>query len=97
MTKQGKARYEKGSSSFTPRKSSDISQSAKDAKHIDGNSNANRFAQNTGYKDAHDFKNQVLKDANAKDKNVAQYDIYHNAKTGETFLKHKVTGIFIAE
>ena len=75
----------------------DSNKSAKDAKRIDGNSNANKFAQQKGYNDAHDFKDQVLKNANAKDKIVAHYDIYHNAKTGETFLKHKATGIYIPE
>ncbi len=96
LTEQGQALLAQGDSSTTLHKS-DNSQSAKDSTPIDGNDNANKFAQEKGYDDAHAFKKQVLKDAKAKDQNVAHYDIYNNAKTGQTFLKHKSTGIYIPE
>ena len=72
-------------------------QSAKDAKKIDGNKRANDFSQDKGYKDAHDMKKSILKNANARDQNVSHYDIYNNKKTGEIFLKHKNSGLFIPE
>ena len=75
----------------------DNNQSAKDAKKIDGNKEANKFAQDKGYNDAHDLKKNVLKNAKAKDQNVAHYDIYNNSKTGEVFLRHKKTNVYIQE
>ena len=62
------------------------SQSAKDAKKISSNQEANKFAQEKGYKNAHDLKEDYVKDA--KDKKICHYDIYKNHKTGEAFLKH---------
>jgi hypothetical protein len=62
-------------------------QSAKDAKKISSNNEANRFAEDRGYKDAHDLKKDYLK--GQKDTTQAHYDIYENNKTGESFLKSK--------
>jgi len=62
----------------------DISQSAKDVKKIDSNKEANKFARDKGYKDAHDLK----KDYVGKD-DISKYDIYRNTKTGESFLIDK--------
>ena len=59
-------------------------QSAKDAKKIDNNKEANKFAQDKGYSDAHELK----KDYVGKN-NISKYDIYRNTKTGESFLINK--------
>ena len=76
-----------------------IAQSAKDSKQIKGNSTANDFAQKKGFEDAHDLKDYILNkhDDIVKDKIQAHYDIYYNSKTDEIFLRHKSTGIYIAE
>ena len=63
---------------------SKILKNAKDAKKLDGNSEANKFAKEKGYKDAHELK----KDYVGKD-NISKYDIYRNNKTGESFLINK--------
>jgi filamentous hemagglutinin len=63
---------------------SKILKNAKDAKKLDGNSEANKFAKEKGYKDAHELK----KDYIGKD-NISKYDIYRNNKTGEYFLINK--------
>ena len=61
-------------------------QSAKDAKKLD-NKGAEKFAQDKGYKDAHELKKDVLR--GQKDTTVGHYDIYNNAKTGQSFLINK--------
>ena len=61
-------------------------QSAKDAKKLD-NKGADKFAKDKGYKDAHELKKDVLR--GQKDTTVGHYDIYNNAKTGESFLINK--------
>lgn len=66
--------------------SNKLSQSEKDAKKLD-NKSAEKFSQDKGYKDAHELKKDILR--GQKDKTVAHYDIYSNAKTGETFLINK--------
>ena len=53
-------------------------------KKIDSNKEANKFARDKGYKDAHDLK----KDYVGKD-DISKYDIYRNTKTGESFLIDK--------
>lgn len=63
-----------------------LSQSAKDAKRLD-DKGAEKFSQNKGYKNAHELKKDILR--GQKDKTVAHYDIYSNAKTGEAFLINK--------
>ncbi|WP_419678313.1 hypothetical protein ACN2EN_04010 [Aliarcobacter lanthieri] len=68
-------------------------QSEKDAKKISSNNEANKFAQNIGYKDAHDFKESNLN--GQSDKNLAHYDIYYNSKDNQIFLKHKSSGKMI--
>ena len=60
------------------------SQSAKDSKKLNNNSEANKFAQDKGYKDAHD-----LKESYVGKRNISKYDIYHNQKTQESFLIDK--------
>ena len=60
------------------------SQSAKDSKKLSNNSEANKFAQDKGYKDAHD-----LKESYVGKRNISKYDIYHNQKTQESFLIDK--------
>ena len=67
-----------------PNDNENNNQSAKDAKKLDGNKEANKFAQDKGYNDAHDLK----KDYVGKD-NISKYDIYKNNKTGESFLINK--------
>ena len=67
-------------------------QSAKDAKKLD-NKGAEKFAQDKGYKDAHELKKDVLR--GQKDTTVGHYDIYNNAKTGESFLINKSGKIVI--
>lgn len=47
-------------------------------------SEANKFAQDKGYKDAHD-----LKESYVGKRNISKYDIYHNQKTQESFLIDK--------
>ena len=71
-------------------KGNELSQSAKDANKIDGNAEANKFARNKGYGDAHD-----LKEAYVGKKDVAKFDIYVNSTTKEEFLINKSKTIAI--
>ena len=66
--------------------------SAKDAKKLD-NKGAEKFAQDKGYNDAHELKKDVLR--SQKDTKVGHYDIYNNAKTGESFLINKSGSVII--
>jgi hypothetical protein len=61
-------------------------QSANDAKKIDSNSQANKFAQSKGYKNAEDLKEAYI--SGQKDTTAAHYNIYENKKTGESFVIH---------
>jgi hypothetical protein len=59
----------------------------KNSSKINGNERANKFAQEKGYKDAHDLKKSWLK--GQKDTTVSHYDIYINKNTGEVFVVSK--------
>ena len=63
------------------KKAGDVSKSAKDAKKIGNNKEADKFAQSKGYRDAHDLKNEYI-----KHESPSRYNIYVNNKTGESFL-----------
>ena len=58
-------------------------QNAKDSKKISSNKEANKLAQDLGYKDAHDLKGEYV------GKDISKYDIYKNSKTGEIFIMDK--------
>jgi len=68
----------------------DSNQSAKNAKKITTNNEANNFAQEKGYKDAHELK----KDYVGK-KNISKFDIYRNNSTGESFLINKTGTVIV--
>jgi hypothetical protein len=59
----------------------------KDASPLNGNKEANKFAQKYGYDDAHQFKADWIK--GQKDNTPAHYDIYVNKKTGDVFVVSK--------
>jgi len=65
-------------------KTTSTNQSAKDAKKISSNEEANKFAQDKGYEDAH-----ALKENYVGKKNISKFDIYRNNTTGESFLINK--------
>ena len=62
-------------------KQHDINRSIKDAKKISSNEDANDFAMEKGYKDAHELKRQYV-----GKENISKYNIFRNNKTGEAFL-----------
>ena len=68
----------------------DSNHSAKDAKKIKSNNEANNFAQEKGYKDAHELK----KDYVGKN-NISKFDIYRNNSTGESFLINKTGTVIV--
>ena len=51
---------------------------------IKSNNEANNFAQEKGYKDAHELKNDYV-----GKNNISKFDIYRNNSTGESFLINK--------
>ena len=65
----------------TSRSGFDKNQSAKDAKRISSNDEADEFARSKGYENAHDLKKEYV-----GKKNISRFDIYRNNKTGEAFL-----------
>ena len=70
----------------------DYKQSAKDAKKLD-NRGADKLAKEKGYNNAHDLKKDYVK--GLKDKKIDHYNLYNNAKTGESFMIHNESGLII--